>query len=84
MKRAILISVLAAGVLLSSCAKDDLLRTEGPTLGAGDSIATNTALQIIDPWPAGVEDTDIVVPNSRGGDAGKPSATPAATTAANP
>lgn len=84
MKRTILVSVLAAGALLSSCAKDDLLRTEGMTLGAGDAIARNTALQVIDPWPAGVEDTDLTVPNDRGGDAGGTPSTPATTTAPNP
>jgi hypothetical protein len=78
MKRFLTISALAAAVLLSSCAKDDLLRTEGPTLGAGDSIAANTALQIIDPWPAGVEDTDLTVPNDRGGPA-DPTTTPTTT-----
>ena len=58
---------------LSGCAKDDTLRTEGLTLGVGDAIATNSALQIIDPWPAGVEDTDLIVPADSGG-----SSTPAA------
>ena len=51
---------------LSGCAKDDTLRTEGLTLGAGDAVATNSALQIIDPWPAGVEDTELIVPSDRG------------------
>ena len=64
--RILLISVLAAATLLASCAKDDALRTEGLTLGAGDAIARNTALQVIDPWPEGVEDTDLLVPNDRG------------------
>ena len=27
----------------------------------------NTALQIIDPWPAGVQETDFAVPAARGG-----------------
>ena len=55
---------------LSGCAKDDTLRTEGLTLGAGDAVATNSALQIIDPWPAGVEDTDINAPADRTGPEG--------------
>ncbi len=67
MKRILLASVLAAGAFASGCAKDDLLRTEGLTLGAGDAIARNTALQVIDPWPEGVEDTDIKTPNDHGG-----------------
>lgn len=51
---------------LSGCAKDDALRSEGLTLAAGDSIAVNSSLQIIDPWPAGVEDTELLVPSDRG------------------
>jgi hypothetical protein len=85
MSRILLVSILAAGVLLSSCAKDDALRTEGLTLGAGDSIARNTALQVIDPWPQGVEDTDLSIPNDQGGSesgATPPAAAPA--TSANP
>lgn len=53
---------------LAGCAQDDYLRTEGLTLTAGDSVARNTALQVIDPWPARVEDTDLAVPADRGGD----------------
>lgn len=60
---------------LAGCAKDDNLRAEGLTLGAGDAIAVNSALQIIDPWPEGVEDTELLVPSDRGSAA---VATPAA------
>ena len=56
----------AALFALSGCAKDDNLRAEGLTLGAGDAVAVNSALQIIDPWPAGVEDTELLVPSDRG------------------
>ena len=54
-----------SGLLVAGCANDDMLRTEGLTLGAGDAMATNTALQVIDPWPAGVENTDFPVPSQR-------------------
>ena len=84
MNRILLVSILTAGALLSSCAKDDMLRTEGVTLGAGDAIARNTALQIIDPWPAGVEDTDLVIPNDRGGNDGSAPAAPTPAASANP
>ena len=67
MKKLVLF-LLPLSALLNGCAKDDVMRTEGLTLGAGDALAANTALQIADPWPDGVEDTDIVVPNDRGGD----------------
>jgi hypothetical protein len=60
-----IIFALLACALLQACAREDTLRTEGLTLGAGDAMARNTALQVIDPWPAGVEDTDLVVPNTR-------------------
>jgi hypothetical protein len=56
-------------LMLQACARDDTLRTEGLTLGAGDAIARNSALQIIDPWPTGVEDTDLSVPNTHPNDA---------------
>ncbi len=65
MKTNKIIVALMASFFLQSCAHEDTLRTEGLTLGAGDAMARNSALQIIDPWPAGVEDTDLVVPNKR-------------------
>jgi hypothetical protein len=65
MKNGNLIIALTAAVLLQSCAREDVLRTEGLTLGAGDAMARNTALQVVDPWPNGVEDTDLLIPNSR-------------------
>ena len=54
------------GTALGGCAQDDVLRTEGLSLTAGDSIARNTALQVIDPWPANVENTDLSTPADRG------------------
>lgn len=84
MNRILIITVLAAGAFLSSCAKDDYARTEGLSLGAGDAMAVNTALQVIDPWPAGVEDTDLTVPSDRGGEGGATPGAPAPTTAPNP
>jgi hypothetical protein len=35
------------------------------TIGAGDAQAANTVLQMVDPWPAGVNDTDLDVPADR-------------------
>ena len=51
MKRQLIAMVAVAGAL-AGCAQDDYLRTEGLTLTAGDAVARNTALQVIDPWPA--------------------------------
>ena len=62
----ILHTVLALGLCgsaLSGCmntAEDKDL--EGISLAGGNAIAVNTALQVIDPWPAGVQDTDFPVP----------------------
>ena len=65
MRTTIAVSIALAG-LLSGCARDDFMRTEGLTLEAGNAVATNSALQIIDPWPNGVEDTELNPPADRG------------------
>lgn len=58
--------LLTAILVLVGCAKQDFYRTDGLTLGAGDAMARNTALQVIDPWPAGVEDTRLLLPADQG------------------
>jgi hypothetical protein len=83
-----LIKITAASLcfLLAGCANNDYLRTEGLTLTAGDAVARNSSLQIIDPWPEGVEDTSINVPADRNEtviEGGKPTA-PSTTSGANP
>jgi hypothetical protein len=57
---ALVVLLLAAG-----CTTDDTIRTNGVTFGAGDAIAANTVMQMVDPWPHGVQDTDLVVPVER-------------------
>lgn len=83
MKPTLVFTVILSTLILSSCARDDNLRTEGTTLGVGDAIARNRMLQVVDPWPDGVEDTDLLIPNLRKNDtvdgAGQTTA-PAATT----
>ncbi len=74
---AIKLPLLTTILVLAGCAKQDFYRTDGLTLGAGDAIARNSALQIIDPWPAGVEDTRLLIPADRG----RPSEPDAPTTA---
>ena len=54
--------------LLAGCIGGE--RYEGVTLGAGNAIAANTAMQMVDPWQRGVEDTDLVVPAERAPSAG--------------
>ncbi|MVA98975.1 hypothetical protein GN330_17140 [Nitratireductor sp. CAU 1489] len=57
--------LLAALALLSGCANDDFLRIDGVSAGAGDTVAANTVMQMVDPWPRGVEETDLAVPAER-------------------
>jgi hypothetical protein len=58
-------AVLLMCVGLGGCAQDDYLRTDGLTTGAGDAIAANTAMQVVDPWQYGVQNTKLKVPAQR-------------------
>lgn len=58
------ITLLAAG-LGSACTTEAYQRNQGVTSYAGNAIAANTAMQMVDPWPEGVEDTDLVTPVER-------------------
>jgi hypothetical protein len=55
------IILLLAG-LAGGCTSDDYLRTEGPTIGAGNAQAANTVMQMVDPWKYGVQNTRLLVP----------------------
>lgn len=57
--------LLAAAATLSACTSDDYIRTNGVTVGSGNAIAANTVMQMVDPWPTGVQDTDLEVPAER-------------------
>ncbi len=59
MTRSILIGV---AILVTGCTSDQTMRMDGVTPGAGDAIAANTVLQMVDPWQRGVNDTDLLVP----------------------
>ena len=66
---------LLSGLALSGCMTEDVLRHDGVTMSAGDAIAANTAMQMVDPWPRGVENARLIVPAERpaaGGDASEP------------
>lgn len=52
--------------LSAGCLSEETRRMDGLTLNAGNAMASNTAMQMVDPWPAGVEDTDLVVPADPG------------------
>jgi len=67
-----LILICPAVLALAGCMGDGVGRQEGVTSGAGNAIAANTVMQMVDPWPPGVEDTDLKVPAER--DAVKPAA----------
>jgi hypothetical protein len=61
MSRTLFLAVLA-GLSLAGCTSDEFARNEGVTGRAGDAIAADTVLQMVDPWPRGVENTYLRVP----------------------
>ena len=65
MKR--ILPALVVSAALAGCSTQDVLRYDGVTTGAGDAIAANTVMQMVDPWPAGVENPRLRVPADRGG-----------------
>jgi hypothetical protein len=52
-------------LLLAGCTTSETLHHEGVTSYAGDAIAANTVLQMVDPWQYGVQDTDLETPAER-------------------
>lgn len=62
-KLAVLVGVASLG---SGCMNEDYRRADGITTGAGDKLAGNTVMQMVDPWRYGVQDTDLLVPANRG------------------
>lgn len=56
------VTVIGLVAMTASCASEHYRRGDGITDFAGDTIAQNTALQVVDPWAEGVEDTDIRSP----------------------
>lgn len=66
-KLAVLIGLVGFG---SGCMSDAHRRADGLTDGAGDKMAGNSVMQMVDPWQRGVEDTRLLVPASRGATAG--------------
>ena len=61
--------LLVAAAFLPACTSSDLDR-DGVTTFAGDAIAWNTSLQVVDPWEYGVQDANLKVPAERTGTAG--------------
>ena len=57
--------VSAVVVASSGCTTSETMHHEGVTSYAGDAIAANTLLQMVDPWQYGVQDTDLETPAER-------------------
>lgn len=57
-----LLTTVFLTALVSGCTLAEEPELEGITLAGGNAVAHNSSLQIIDPWPAGVQDTDLNVP----------------------
>ena len=62
-KLAVLIGLVGFG---SGCMSDAYRRADGLTEGAGDKLAANSVMQMVDPWQDGVENTRLLVPAARG------------------
>jgi hypothetical protein len=60
---ALIIATLCSG--LAGCS-ETYQRLDGVTPMAGDAIAANTVMQMVDPWQYGVQDTDLEVPADPG------------------
>ena len=70
--RGIIMLPLATLCALGACSTSALDR-DGVTTFAGDAIAFNSALQIVDPWANGTQDTKLKVPAQRGDGSAAPS-----------
>jgi hypothetical protein len=57
--------LVALGSTLGGCSDIYLDRRETVSLGAGDHIASNTAVQMVDPWPRYVGDKNIAFNGQR-------------------
>ena len=56
---------MALASLGSGCLNDANRRADGLTDGAGNSMASNSVMQMVDPWQDGVQDTRLRVPAER-------------------
>jgi hypothetical protein len=62
LRTAILVSVFGLSLAAAGCTSDEFARNEGVTGRAGDAMAANTVMQMVDPWPRGVENTNLRMP----------------------
>lgn len=61
-KTTALVALLTLAVSACTTATNETVRPEAVTIGAGNAQASNTVLQMVDPWPEGVDDTKIKSP----------------------
>lgn len=59
-KLAVLIGLAGTG-----CMNQEFRRADGLTEGAGNAMAANSVMQMVDPWQYGVQDTKLLVPAAR-------------------
>ena len=59
-------ALFATVALSAGCVTEETARRDGLTVGAGNAMASNTVMQMVDPWPRGVEDTNLIVPADPG------------------
>lgn len=57
--------VIGLAGLGAGCMSDGYRRADGLTDGAGDKLAGNSVMQMVDPWQYGVQDTKLLVPAAR-------------------
>lgn len=78
LKKSVKILLAGAAVLsLSACQYEQLNRSEYMSDSAGNAIAHNSALQIIDPWPRSAGNNNLKVPSTEyGGEPKKDSPAP--------
>jgi hypothetical protein len=59
------LAAAALGTALGGCSQMYFDHREGVTLGAGDAVAANEAMQTIDPWPARSGNTNLAFNGQR-------------------
>ncbi|MBO6716534.1 MAG: hypothetical protein JJ913_01115 [Rhizobiaceae bacterium] len=66
MRKLVTLSPAAVALaLLAGCTTSETLHHEGVTSYAGNAIAANTMLQMVDPWQYGVQNTNLETPAER-------------------
>lgn len=59
-------AALSLLAIAGACATNDEPKPFAVTTRAGNAIAANTVMQMVDPWLIGVDETDLRVPSDRG------------------